>query len=155
ARTVTSTCVRARQALSSRHRGMFESQADLRAVFNEALDRTSPAEQAVYLDEACRDNPKLRARVEALLRAHAAAGKFLGEPAGAANLGVDEPSDLKGRRGGGRLEQSRSADADRPTQLGRERLVNLSKAELRSLLQRRLVIVAVMMVVGGCILHGN
>src|SRR5256714_1044235 len=41
-----------------------------KSVFLEALDITCAAERAAYLDETCKDNPSLRAEVEALLRAH-------------------------------------------------------------------------------------
>ena len=44
---------------------------NLRAVFCEALDRTTPEERRAYLDEVCRDRPEVRGRVEALLLAHA------------------------------------------------------------------------------------
>src|SRR5262249_31411633 len=50
------------------------------AVFFAALDQGTPAEQAVYLDEACAGNAALRRRVEALLAAHRKAGRFLERP---------------------------------------------------------------------------
>jgi eukaryotic-like serine/threonine-protein kinase len=62
----------------------------MRAV-NESLDRLEslfaatlqkpPAERAAYMDQACENEPALRDRVEALLRAQAAAGSFLENPA--------------------------------------------------------------------------
>jgi serine/threonine protein kinase len=58
--------------------------AEVRALFCEALDRPTPQEQADFLDRACRGRPELRARVEALLRAHADASGFLQEPDGPA-----------------------------------------------------------------------
>jgi WD40 repeat protein len=51
------------------------------AVFSAALGRESPEEQEAYLDEACAGAPDLRARVEALLKAHKEAGSLLGKPA--------------------------------------------------------------------------
>jgi Serine/threonine protein kinase len=48
-----------------------------REIFLAALDYTSPAERAAYLDAACGSDFALRARVESLLAAHAAAGRFL------------------------------------------------------------------------------
>jgi hypothetical protein len=33
--------------------------ADLRAIFCEALDRKTPAEQAAYLEQACDGRPEL------------------------------------------------------------------------------------------------
>ena len=49
-------------------------------VFSAALAR-SPAERESYVEGACRDDPALRARVEALLRADADLGRFLEPPA--------------------------------------------------------------------------
>src|SRR5262245_26033606 len=63
---------------------------DLRSLFCEALDHATPLEQAAFLDQACAGRPELRARVEALLRAHGEASSFLGEPAGPGAT-VDEP----------------------------------------------------------------
>src|SRR4051794_7652744 len=51
------------------------------AIFNEALDLTSPSERAAYLDRACAGDPALRARVEALLAVHDRAVDFLESPA--------------------------------------------------------------------------
>jgi WD40 repeat protein len=63
------------------------------AIFSAALEKASPQERAAYLDAACADDPALRDRVEALLRAHAEAGGFL-EPsaaeAQAETLGAEE-----------------------------------------------------------------
>src|SRR5947209_19859056 len=61
---------------------MADPQPELRAIFCEALDRKSRAEQAAYLDQACQGRPELRAKVEALLRAHEEASDFLREPSG-------------------------------------------------------------------------
>src|SRR5262249_36393101 len=41
-----------------------------KSVFFAAIEIPSAAERAAYLDRACRDDPRLRAEVEALLRAH-------------------------------------------------------------------------------------
>ncbi len=49
-------------------------------IIAEALEKTDPAHRAAYLDAACAGQPELRARVEALLRSHAAP-TFLKEPA--------------------------------------------------------------------------
>jgi serine/threonine protein kinase/tetratricopeptide (TPR) repeat protein len=40
------------------------------SILLQALALPTPAERAAYLEEACRDNPELRAEVEALLAAH-------------------------------------------------------------------------------------
>jgi hypothetical protein len=50
-------------------------------VFAAALEKSSPAERAAYLDEACSGDAALRQRVEALLDSHAGAGGFLETPA--------------------------------------------------------------------------
>jgi eukaryotic-like serine/threonine-protein kinase len=41
-----------------------------RSIFLEAIDKASLEERAVFLDEACANDPSLRAEVEALLEAH-------------------------------------------------------------------------------------
>ncbi len=56
---------------------MGEARHEMRAIFTTALALSTPAERARYLDTACRDKPELRERVEALLRAHEQAGRFL------------------------------------------------------------------------------
>ncbi|MBW3598519.1 MAG: serine/threonine protein kinase, partial [Planctomycetes bacterium] len=48
-----------------------------RSLFCEALERPSPEARAAYLDQACRGDAELRARVESLLEAHEAVGGFL------------------------------------------------------------------------------
>jgi hypothetical protein len=50
------------------------------SIFFAALGKTSPAERAAYLDEACRDNAALRGQVERLLEARPQVGRFLEEP---------------------------------------------------------------------------
>src|SRR5262245_20392245 len=53
-------------------------QADrIESVFALALQQGSPQERASYLDQACANDPAVRARVEALLQAHDHAGSFL------------------------------------------------------------------------------
>src|SRR4051794_9821339 len=46
-------------------------------LFAEALERTDPQSRASFLDEACRDNPDLRRRLERLLAQHQHGGAFL------------------------------------------------------------------------------
>ena len=50
---------------------------NVRSIFLDAMDRTAGSERAAYLDQACGRNTELRARVEALLKAHEQAGGFL------------------------------------------------------------------------------
>jgi WD40 repeat protein/serine/threonine protein kinase len=59
------------------------------SIFTEALERHDPVARAEYLDRACAHAPELRARVEALLDAHAGADSLLDAPAAAGcNLDV-------------------------------------------------------------------
>jgi serine/threonine protein kinase/tetratricopeptide (TPR) repeat protein len=48
-----------------------------KAVFDHAHELRSPTERQAYLDQACADDPDLRTKVEALLRAYDEAGSFL------------------------------------------------------------------------------
>jgi hypothetical protein len=50
-------------------------------VFLRAIEAGSPAERVAVLEVSCQDNPDLRRKVEALLRAHDGAGSFLDRPA--------------------------------------------------------------------------
>jgi serine/threonine protein kinase len=66
------------------------------AIFAAALERTSPAERQAFLDEACGDDHALRARVEALLQAHAEAGDFLKAPTVSSGTTQDAPPLVEG-----------------------------------------------------------
>src|SRR5262245_9468758 len=55
-------------------------------LFLKALELRSAEERRRFLDEACAQDPALRAEVESLLEASARAGSFLEPPAPAANL---------------------------------------------------------------------
>jgi hypothetical protein len=86
------------------------------SIFFAALEKTSPAERAAYLDEACQGDTDLRRRVERLLEAHPQVGSFL-EPPLAGNL-ADEARASGGRTVGAgdqpvreKLDQTR---AERP-----------------------------------------
>jgi hypothetical protein len=50
-------------------------------LFAEALARPDPSEREAFLDNACKGDPELRARVEELLRSHEEETGFLREPA--------------------------------------------------------------------------
>src|ERR1700691_4437142 len=50
-------------------------------IFFEALDKKTPEERAAFLDGACGKNPRLRARVEALLADHFQQDAFIKKPA--------------------------------------------------------------------------
>jgi serine/threonine protein kinase len=57
---------------------MHEENRRVLSLFAELLEAGTPEEQAAYLDRVCSSAPELRARLEALLRAHHDAGGFLG-----------------------------------------------------------------------------
>src|SRR5262249_29942102 len=44
--------------------------ASEQSIFLHAIGLPSPADRAAYLDDVCRDNPGLRAELDALLAAH-------------------------------------------------------------------------------------
>src|SRR5581483_6063487 len=71
-------------------RAVNESLDRLESLFAAALQEL-PADRAAYLDQACADDPALRQRVEALLRAQVAAGSFLQGPPGGLCETLDEP----------------------------------------------------------------
>jgi serine/threonine protein kinase/Tol biopolymer transport system component len=52
----------------------------IESVFLAALEKRTPEERTVYLDEACASDAALRKGVEHLLKAHAEAGSFLEKP---------------------------------------------------------------------------
>src|SRR5262245_54970459 len=56
---------------------MNDASPEMMSIFSGALGQASAAERAAYLDAACGRDAELRARVEALLRAHEEAGGFL------------------------------------------------------------------------------
>jgi len=71
---------------------------NLKAVFNEALERPAGPERLAYLDAACRDNTALRAQVDELLRDHEQVGRFL--ETSAANRQPDAGADTPSEPGG-------------------------------------------------------
>jgi serine/threonine protein kinase/tetratricopeptide (TPR) repeat protein len=60
---------------------------NLKAVFNEALDRPAGPERSAFLDEACREDAALRAQVEQLLGDADRVGRFLEAPPGCPDPG--------------------------------------------------------------------
>jgi tetratricopeptide (TPR) repeat protein len=70
---------------------------ELQRVFDQAVERT-PELRPAFVAEACGDDLELKRNVEALLRAHEAAGRFLETPAGGGMQ--TERTDLVGRRVG-------------------------------------------------------
>jgi WD40 repeat protein/serine/threonine protein kinase len=70
---------------------MNEPERPIISVLGDALEYVSPAERAAFLERACAGDPARRERVEALLRAHEAAGIFLqGDPPPAEAATTDE-----------------------------------------------------------------
>ncbi len=67
--------------------------SDIREIFVSAMDKETPEAQAEFLDEACKGNVKLHARVEALLRSHTAGDDFLSSPALGCEIMCDEDRD--------------------------------------------------------------
>jgi len=65
-------------------------------IFNKAVELSDPAEQGAYLDEACGEDEKLRAQVEALLRWHQEAGNLLEVPAVDPNVTLDTSASGEG-----------------------------------------------------------
>src|SRR6516225_6062644 len=59
---------------------MIDPADHIESVFAAALQQPSPQERVAFLNQACADNPVLRGRVEALLKAHDQAGSFLKDP---------------------------------------------------------------------------
>jgi serine/threonine protein kinase len=59
---------------------MKEEPKDIKTIFSEALEKKDVKERADYLNEACGNDAELRAKVEALLKAHQEAGSFLDVP---------------------------------------------------------------------------
>jgi serine/threonine protein kinase/WD40 repeat protein len=59
---------------------MSDPKIDAKAIFLEALDCKDADELMRFLEQACRTDAAVRARVEELLRAHQDAGAFLGGP---------------------------------------------------------------------------
>jgi serine/threonine protein kinase/tetratricopeptide (TPR) repeat protein len=60
---------------------MNDASPEMLSIFSGALERRSAAERDAYLATACGPDRALRARIEALLRAHAEAGAFMAEDA--------------------------------------------------------------------------
>jgi hypothetical protein len=83
---------------------MGSAPADVKSIFGKAMDLESPAECALYLDEACAADPHWRAEVESL-------------PALGAGLLTPPPRPTEGLT---RLR--RRNGADRKHALGRDRL---------------------------------
>jgi tRNA A-37 threonylcarbamoyl transferase component Bud32 len=81
------------------------------SIFEAALEKQTAAERAACLDEACAGDAALRRRVEALLAAHEAAGRFLEQPILEPVTGVIDPQEaplLEAAGGGAEKARVRS-----------------------------------------------
>ena len=74
--------------------------SDPKAVFFEALEKSTPEELAAHLDKACGNDLQLRARVEELLTAHRRSGGFL---KGSSTIGDTVDMGLESTRVGTRI----------------------------------------------------
>jgi serine/threonine protein kinase len=61
----------------------------IKPIFSEALDKKG-ADRESFLNEVCREDPDLKAEVEALLKAHEGAGDFLEAPVFDADVTLDD-----------------------------------------------------------------
>ncbi len=61
-------------------------------IFQNAVEIEDSEKRKRYLDDACKDDKKLRAEVDALFKAHEQAGDFLGTAAFDANVTLDLPA---------------------------------------------------------------
>src|SRR5262245_54282873 len=57
-------------AVGPARRANMSNQNLEQSIFLQAIGLAAPADRATYLDEACRDDPQLRAELDALLAAH-------------------------------------------------------------------------------------
>jgi len=65
-------------------------------IFQNAIEIEDPAKRAQYLENACKEDPKLRAEVESLLKAHEKAGDYLEAPAIDVNVTIDGQAQIEG-----------------------------------------------------------
>src|SRR6186997_3570600 len=62
----------------TRDHHMPAEKPEIQVIFHEAIALVSDEDRARYLDQACGDDHRVRARIEALLNAHSEAGGFFG-----------------------------------------------------------------------------
>ena len=65
-------------------------------IFQNAIEIEYPAKRARYLENACKQDPKLRAEVDALLKAHEKAGDYLEAHAVGANVTLEGSAQIEG-----------------------------------------------------------
>ena len=59
---------------------MYKEPTDVKSIFWNAIENGGMKERAAYLDEACKNDPELRSKIEDLLKLHDNAGSFLESP---------------------------------------------------------------------------
>nr|MBC8218108.1 protein kinase [Planctomycetota bacterium] len=75
---------------------MNDEPKNVKLIFAEALEKSTTAERATYLNEACSEDSDLRAEVEDLLKAHEQAGDFMEAPALEAEVTLGDPALTEG-----------------------------------------------------------
>ena len=58
----------------------MKTEACIKEIFAQALERKSPTEHLKFLAEVCQSDSELRREIESLLRADEQAGDFLAQP---------------------------------------------------------------------------
>lgn len=69
---------------------MAEASSDIKALFANALEKTTAQEREAYLDAACRDDATLRSKVEALLEAYQEANDIPDTPIVASEVSLED-----------------------------------------------------------------
>jgi hypothetical protein len=69
---------------------MSEKRKDINVLFLEALEKPTPEQRESYLEQVCGDDPRLRAELVSLLKAHNEAGDFLDAPIFESDITMDE-----------------------------------------------------------------
>jgi hypothetical protein len=75
---------------------MSKIRQDIELTLLEALEKQTPQERAVYLDQACGDDVQMRAELASLLEFHEQAGDFLETPVLGPDRVADEPPVVEG-----------------------------------------------------------
>ncbi|MEJ2702988.1 MAG: protein kinase, partial [Sedimentisphaerales bacterium] len=65
-------------------------------IFQNAIEIQDPLKRELYLEDACKEDPRLRAEVEALLRAHEKAGDYLEAPVAEVNITLNGSALIEG-----------------------------------------------------------
>jgi WD40 repeat protein/serine/threonine protein kinase len=65
-------------------------------IFQNAIEIENPEERASYIENACKNDTKLRAKVDTLLKAHEQAGDYLEAPAIGTDVTLNSPVQIEG-----------------------------------------------------------